>query len=190
MGLNPGCFFENHWLYAFACTCTCFTERWEGRKKEASKVKQTTRQSNTAHPRQSLFLRKMRQKNELSQVELEPTTLYTLDRTSYITAAQVAGPKCTRIYMLGELSVQWDVLVDAPVGSSSLWSFGIHTHTHSHSYIHNIVYIKCAQCTTPDMYTLYYHYHLIQILMYMYIPPFLGKVTALGVLCCFALLFV
>ena len=29
------------------------------RKKEASKVKQTTRQSNTAHPRQSLFLRKM-----------------------------------------------------------------------------------------------------------------------------------
>ena len=31
----------------------------EGRKKEASKVKRTTRQSNTAHPRQSLFLRKM-----------------------------------------------------------------------------------------------------------------------------------
>ena len=31
----------------------------EGRKKEASKVKQTTRQSNTAHPRQSLFQRKM-----------------------------------------------------------------------------------------------------------------------------------
>ena len=27
----------------------------EGRKKEASKVKQTTRKSNTAHPRQSLF---------------------------------------------------------------------------------------------------------------------------------------
>ena len=31
----------------------------EGWKKEASKVKQTTRQSNTAHPRQSLFLRNM-----------------------------------------------------------------------------------------------------------------------------------
>ena len=30
----------------------------EGRKKEVSKVKQTKRQSNTAHPRQSLFLRK------------------------------------------------------------------------------------------------------------------------------------
>ena len=29
------------------------------RKKEACKVKQTTRQSNTAHPRQSLLLRKM-----------------------------------------------------------------------------------------------------------------------------------
>ena len=35
---------------------TCFNERWEGRKKEASKVKQTTRQSSIAH---SLFLRKM-----------------------------------------------------------------------------------------------------------------------------------
>ena len=31
----------------------------EGRKKEASKVVQTTRQSTTVHPRQSLFLRKM-----------------------------------------------------------------------------------------------------------------------------------
>ena len=31
-----------------------FNERWR-RKEEASKVKQTTRQSNTAHPRQSFF---------------------------------------------------------------------------------------------------------------------------------------
>ena len=31
----------------------------EGRKEGRKKVKQTTRQSNTAHPRQSLFLRKM-----------------------------------------------------------------------------------------------------------------------------------
>ena len=37
--------------------CTCQRNE-EGRKKEASKVKQT-RQSNTTHPRQSLFLRKM-----------------------------------------------------------------------------------------------------------------------------------
>ena len=37
----------------------------EGRKKEASKVKQTTKQSNTAHPRQSLFQRK----NELPRVD-------------------------------------------------------------------------------------------------------------------------
>ena len=36
-------------------SCYMFNERWEGRKKEASKVKQTTMQSNTAHPRQSLF---------------------------------------------------------------------------------------------------------------------------------------
>ena len=47
----------------------------EGRKK-ASKVKQTTRQSNTAHPRQSLFL----SENELPRVGLELMTLYTLDR--------------------------------------------------------------------------------------------------------------
>ena len=31
----------------------------EGRKKQARSDKQTTRQSNTAHPRQSLFLRKI-----------------------------------------------------------------------------------------------------------------------------------
>ena len=31
----------------------------ERRKKEGSRVKQTTRESNTAHPRQSFFLRKM-----------------------------------------------------------------------------------------------------------------------------------
>ena len=43
-------------------TCTSMNKhvlmRDERRKKEASKIKQT-RQSNTAHPRQSLFLRKM-----------------------------------------------------------------------------------------------------------------------------------
>ena len=50
-------------------------------KKEASKVKQTTRQSNTAHPRQSYTFPK---KNELPRVGLEPTTLYTLDRALYV----------------------------------------------------------------------------------------------------------
>ena len=42
----------------------------EERKKQARSNKQT-RQSNTAHPRQSLFL----EKNELPRVGLEPTTL-------------------------------------------------------------------------------------------------------------------
>ena len=45
---------------------TCFNERREGRRKEASKVKQTNKQS-----------------NELPRVGLEPTTLYTLDRVLY-----------------------------------------------------------------------------------------------------------
>ena len=53
-------------------------EEKEERKKQARSNKQT-RQSNTAHPRQSLFPRK----NELPQVGLEPTTLYTLDRALY-----------------------------------------------------------------------------------------------------------
>ena len=44
----------------------------EERKKQARSNKQT-RQSNTAHPRQLLFL----EKNELPRVGLEPTTLYT-----------------------------------------------------------------------------------------------------------------
>ena len=54
------------------------TDEKEERKKQARSNKQT-RQSNTAHPRQSLFPRK----NELPQVGLEPTTLYTLDRALY-----------------------------------------------------------------------------------------------------------
>ena len=47
---------SEHIILCTVNTCTCFNERRERRKKEASKVKQTTRQSNTAHPRQSLFL--------------------------------------------------------------------------------------------------------------------------------------
>ena len=64
-----------------ACQCVLcgysFQALLQGRKKEASKVKQTARQSNTAHPRQSLFLRK------LPRVGLEPTKVYTLDRALY-----------------------------------------------------------------------------------------------------------
>ena len=39
-------------------SCSHVNKRWR-RKKEASKVKQTTKQSNITHPRQSLFQRKM-----------------------------------------------------------------------------------------------------------------------------------
>ena len=49
----------------------------EGKKKEASKVKQTIRQSNTASTPKAVTFPK---KNELPQVGLQPTTLYTLDR--------------------------------------------------------------------------------------------------------------
>ena len=58
-------------FYELGDVCTSFDVRLEGRKKEAMKVKQTTRQINTAHPRQSLLLRKM------PRVGLELTTLYT-----------------------------------------------------------------------------------------------------------------
>ena len=45
----------NVYVYIIMYIYMFLNERWEGKKKEASKVKQT-RQSNTAHPRQSLFL--------------------------------------------------------------------------------------------------------------------------------------
>ena len=48
--------------FIILCTTSAYVhvrEMREGRKKVASKVIQTTTQSNTAHPRQSLFLRKM-----------------------------------------------------------------------------------------------------------------------------------
>ena len=51
----------------------------ERRKKEASKVKQTTKQSNTTHPRQSLFHRYI----ELSQVGSEPVYMYMYMNTFY-----------------------------------------------------------------------------------------------------------
>ena len=46
--------------YRLLCCLYSMRDAKEGRKKEASKVKQTTRQSNTAHPRQLFnFLRKI-----------------------------------------------------------------------------------------------------------------------------------
>ena len=55
---SPTMYTEEEFIYSRLPTaCTCFNERWEGRKKEASKVKQTnkqTKESITAHPRQSL----------------------------------------------------------------------------------------------------------------------------------------
>ena len=51
--------------------------RDERRKKEASKVKQTTRQSKAVT---------FPKKNELLRVGIEPTTLYTLDRALYLTS--------------------------------------------------------------------------------------------------------
>ena len=56
----------------------------EERKKQARSNKQT-RQSNTAHPRQSLFLRKMS-----CLMWDSPTTLYTLDRVLYHLATKAA----------------------------------------------------------------------------------------------------
>ena len=54
-------------------------ERCEGRKKEASKLKQTNKAKQHSTPKAVTFPRK----NELPQVGLEPTTLYTLDRALY-----------------------------------------------------------------------------------------------------------
>ena len=66
----------------------------EGRKKEASKVKQTTRQSNTTHPRQSLFQRK----NELPRVGLEPKPLYTLDVQHRLTSYVEVNPWAVQVH--------------------------------------------------------------------------------------------
>ena len=56
-----------------------FNERCEGRKKEASKVKQTNKTKQHSTHKAVTFPRK----NELPRVGLEPTTLYTLDRVLY-----------------------------------------------------------------------------------------------------------
>ena len=69
---------NNMYITIDTCIYMCMYMRdEERRKKEASKVIQTTKQSNTTHQRQSLS-----KENELphDQVGLESTTLYTLDR--------------------------------------------------------------------------------------------------------------
>ena len=67
-------------MYMYYYTLYMFlNERWEGRKKEASKVKQTNKAKQHSTPKAVTFPRK----NELPQVGLEPTTLYTLDRALY-----------------------------------------------------------------------------------------------------------
>ena len=63
------------------------------RKKEASKVIQTTKQHNTL---------KAVTFSELPRVGLEPTTLYTLDRVLLpaTEAAQLAGPKSYIVHLI------------------------------------------------------------------------------------------
>ena len=56
---------------------------------QASKVKQTNKAKQHSTPKAVTFPRK----NELPQVGLEPTILYTLDRALATEAAQLAGPK-------------------------------------------------------------------------------------------------
>ena len=88
------------------------------RKKQARSNKQT-RQSNSAHPRQLLFLRKM---SYIPRVGLEPTTLYTLDRALYHCSsagwAQISHTQCTCIctYICRHMS---------------LYTPAPHTHTHT-----------------------------------------------------------
>ena len=83
VGLEP----TTHYMYTYTPhsynnlslgTCiihVLMRDEEEGRKKEASKVKQTTRQSNTSTPKAVTFSKK----NELPRVGLKPMTLYTLD---------------------------------------------------------------------------------------------------------------
>ena len=68
----------------------------EGRKKEASKVKQTNKAKQHSTPKAVTFPKK----NELPQVGLEPTTLYMYARTYYQMIFQI-----TTIYMT--LIIMW-----------------------------------------------------------------------------------
>ena len=79
--------------------CTCFNERWEGRKEEMRRKEEWSKQGQTNNKSKQHSTPKavtFPMKDELAQVGLEPTTLYTLDRALYhwaTKAAQLAGPK-------------------------------------------------------------------------------------------------
>ena len=81
----------------FTCAIYLQLSTWyiyERLKKEASKVKQKTRQSNTAHPRQSLFLEKMSclrwdSNPRHSILQTECSRQSALDRALYLTPVRV-----------------------------------------------------------------------------------------------------
>ena len=72
-------------FYTLIHNCGLYMFLMRDEKKEASKVKQTNKAKQHSTPKVVTFPRK----NELPQVGLEPTTLYTLDRELY----QLARPK-------------------------------------------------------------------------------------------------
>ena len=91
----------------------------EERKKQARSNKQT-RQRNTAHTRQSLFL----EKNELRRVGLEPTThVYGIGKCRFIHNYYVIG--CVCIIIIQTL-LHYDTYVYIPLPDSSP-SRGIYT---------------------------------------------------------------
>ena len=147
-------------------------ERWEGRKKEASKVKQT-RQSNTAHPRQSLFL----EKTSCFRWDSNPqhSILQTERSTNWATeAAQLAGPK-SHISCTCMCVVHIDIVLvyQCSLSPCTRWSSSrslcplchsnscrqrerdtlsrarMHKHTHTHTYIRAHTHTRTYTHITP-----------------------------------------
>ena len=131
-------------VYILRCTCIYMLMRdeKEGRKKQARSNKQT-RQSNTAHPRQSLFQRK----NELPRVGLEPTTLYTLvedkETPQQLTRKRTDGFTLSFAVFkdFGGCCCSEKTLTHIHVHVQCIMYMYIHVHVHA--YLHCVIIYAC-----------------------------------------------
>ena len=111
----------------------------EGRKEEASKAIQTTKQRNTAHPRQSLF----RMKNELPCVHAcvaWPCCLYGL--TCFFPHLSLK-----QVFYFCELFYVFSIHVHRLTYTHTNILTYTHTHTHTHTPTHTLTHTHTLTCT-------------------------------------------
>ena len=120
-------------MYMF--THVLMRDEKEGRRKEASMVKQTNKAKQHSTPKAVTFPKK----NELPRVGLEPTTLYTLDRALYQLYMYLQLQVYTCIYFPHTSPLRTLVYIHVHVGTPS-GDVDSCARQQAHTYIHVCLY--------------------------------------------------